>query len=155
MLTKPQSGWSDFSLEGTSVYGLSYLDDVGIEWVEQAIHGLETLCPFCVHGNLEPGRMLCVVSYWNCYIFCEHDEFGPVKEDKDKVLEYCSHTSMIDFCRYLYDDISGSIDDWASFVDYDNQDFDEKRQRLAQRLERLRELMEEKKECFGLNRFFT
>lgn len=25
MLTKPEFGWSDFSLEGTSVYELSYL----------------------------------------------------------------------------------------------------------------------------------
>ena len=125
MLTKPQAGWSDFSLEGTSVYGLSYLTDVGIEWVEQAVHGLETLCPFCVCGNLEPGRMLCVVSYWNCYIFYEHEGSGPVKENKDKVFEYLSHTSMIDFCQYLYDDISGSVDEWANFVDYDNQDFDE------------------------------
>ena len=131
MLTKPQAGWSDFSLEGTSVYGLSYLTDVGIEWVEQAVHGLETLCPFCVCGNLEPGRMLCVVSYWNCYIFYEHEGSGPVKENKDKVFEYLSHTSMID------------------------QDFDEKRQRLAQRLERLRALIDEKRVCFGPNRFFT
>ena len=155
MLTKPQSGWSDFSLEGTSVYGLSYLDDVGIEWVEQAIHGLETLCPFCVHGNLEPGRMLCLVSYWKCYIFCEHDEFGPVKEDKDKVFQSLSHTSMIDFCQYLYDDISGSVDEWASFVDYDQKDFDEKRQRLAQCLARLKELIAEKEACFGPNRWFS
>lgn len=155
MLTKPQAGWSDFSLKGTSVYGLSYLDDVGIEWVEQAIHGLETLNPFCVHGNLEPGRMLCVVSYWNCYIFYEHEGVGPFKEDKDKVLEYLSHTSMIDFCQCLYDDISGSVDEWASFVDYDQKDFNEKRQRLVQCLERLRELIEEKREFFGSNRFFT
>lgn len=155
MLTKPQSGWSDFSLEGTSVYGLSYLDDVGIEWVEQAIHGLETLSPFCVHGNLEPGRMLCLVSYWNCYIFYEREGAGPIKEDKDKVFESLSHTSLLDFCRYLYDDISGSVDEWASFVDYDQKGFDEKRQRLVQRLEKLRELIEEKRENFGSKRFFT
>ena len=153
MLTKPQAGWTDFSLEGTSVYGLSYLDDVGIEWVEQAIHGLETLCPFCVHGNLEPGRMLCVVSYWNCYIFYEH-EGGPFKENKDKVLEHLSHTSMIDFCQYLYDDISENLEEWASFVAYDRENVDEKRQRLAQRLERLRALIDEKRGCFGPNRFF-
>ncbi len=52
MLTKPQYGWSDFSLNGTSVYGLSYLTDVAFEWVGQAIHGLETLHPFCVKGSL-------------------------------------------------------------------------------------------------------
>ena len=46
MLTKPINGWSDFQLEGTSLYGLSYLDDIAFEWVDQAIHGLETLTPF-------------------------------------------------------------------------------------------------------------
>ena len=42
MLTKPVYGWSDFQLDGTSTYGLSYLDDIAFEWVDQAIHGLET-----------------------------------------------------------------------------------------------------------------
>ncbi len=37
-----------FHLDGTSAYGLSYLDDVPFEWLEQAVHGLETMLPFCV-----------------------------------------------------------------------------------------------------------
>lgn len=57
MLTKPMHGWSDFQLAGTSVYGLSYLDDIAIEWVTQAIHGLETMLPFCVKGFLEPNPL--------------------------------------------------------------------------------------------------
>ena len=28
MLTKPVHGWSDFQLDGTSIYGLSYIDDI-------------------------------------------------------------------------------------------------------------------------------
>ena len=48
MLTKPEAGWSDFSLDGTSVYTLSYLDDIPFEWLDEAIHGLEILNPFCV-----------------------------------------------------------------------------------------------------------
>ena len=28
MLTKPEYGWSDFNLDGTSVYPLSYLDNI-------------------------------------------------------------------------------------------------------------------------------
>ena len=55
MLTKPENGWTGFSLEGTSTYGLSYLDDIAFEWLDQAIHGLETLSPFCVKGFLETG----------------------------------------------------------------------------------------------------
>ena len=99
--------------------------------------------------------MLCVVSYWNCYIFYEHEGSGPVKENKDKVFEYLSHTSMIDFCRYLYDDISENLEEWASFVDYDQKDMEEKRKRLEERLTRLKELIAEKAECFGPNRWFS
>ena len=45
-----------FQLDHTSVYGLSYLDDIAFEWIDQAIHGLETMMPFCVKGFLEPDR---------------------------------------------------------------------------------------------------
>ena len=31
MLTKPYAGWSYFQLDGTSMYGLSYLDDIAFE----------------------------------------------------------------------------------------------------------------------------
>ena len=60
MLEKPVYGWSNFQLEGTSQYGLSYLDDIAFIWVEQAIHGLEEMLPFCVKGFMEPNRFLCV-----------------------------------------------------------------------------------------------
>jgi hypothetical protein len=81
MLTKPIHGWSDFQLDGTSIYGLSYLDDIAFEWIAQAIHGLETMMPFCVKGFLEPNRFLCTVSYWNCHIVCEDDERYPLDEE--------------------------------------------------------------------------
>ena len=40
MLSKPDAGWTDFQLEGTSIYGLSYLNDIAFDWLEEAIHGL-------------------------------------------------------------------------------------------------------------------
>ncbi len=152
MLTEPLYGWTDFQLEGTSVYGLSYLDDIAFEWLDQAIHGLETLYPFCVKGFLEPGRMLCTVSYWNCHIVLEKDERNPLGE-KDIDLQY-SHTSMLEFCKYLYDDIRGNVDKWTEFLDYPKENLVEKKQRLLQKLERLKELIAEKEECFGENRCF-
>ena len=72
MLSKPKYGWSDFCLEGTSVYGLSYLDDIAFEWLDQAIHGLKAMQPFCVKAFLEPRRFLCMVSYHNCHIVIHH-----------------------------------------------------------------------------------
>lgn len=116
MLSKPKYGWSDFQLEGTSVYGLSYLDDIAFEWLEQAIHGLETLMPFCVKGFMEPDRFLCLVSYWNCHIICEYDEREPLAEEE--IVHEVSHTSMLQFCQQLYDDISKYIDEWVAFADY-------------------------------------
>ena len=152
MLTKPENGWTGFSLEGTSTYGLSYLDDIAFEWLDQAIHGLETLSPFCVKGFLEPNRMLCVVSYWNCHIIVENDERYPLK--KEQIRNEYSHTSMIEFCKCLYSDISEHIDAWVSFVDYVDADPEKKRQQLFQKLEKLKELIGQREECFGENRCF-
>lgn len=156
MLTKPQHGWSDFSLEDTFSYGLSYLDDIGMEWVAQAIHGLETLNPFCVHGNLEPGRMLCIVSYWNCYIVVEdEDDINRRGRGKEQMIQEYSNTSMLDFCQQLYTDISGNIEEWGSFVDYHHEDWTEKQKKLAGLLEQLRELIAEKEKYFDTKFWFT
>lgn len=150
MLSKPHAGWSNFQLEGTGKYELSYLDDIAFEWVEQAIHGLETLKPFCVKGFMEPGRCLCLVSYWNCHIICERDG----REVQDGVGLSYSHTSMIDFCQYLYDDITENIDEWVSFVSYENFNFDEKKQRLESSLEKLKELIEKRTSYFNEHSYF-
>ena len=152
MLTKPHAGWSDFQLNGTSLYGLSYLDDIAFEWLEQAIHGLETMLPFCVKGYMEPGRFLCVVSYWNCHIICENDERNLLAND-DIDTEY-SHTSMLEFCKYLYNDIKADMDEWVTFVDYRDDDWDEKRKVLEGQLDRLKELISEKEEYFRADRCF-
>lgn len=152
MLTKPHAGWSDFQLNGTSLYGLSYLDDIAFEWLEQAIHGLETMLPFCVKGFMEPGRFLCVVSYWNCHIICENDERNQL-DNEDINTEY-SHTSMLEFCKYLYNDIISNIDEWVRFVDYNEVDWDEKRKVLECKLDRLKELISEKEGHFGTDRCF-
>lgn len=152
MLTKPHAGWSDFQLDGTSLYGLSYLDDIAFEWLEQAIHGLETMLPFCVKGFMEPGRFLCVVSYWNCHIICENDERNQL-DNEDINTEY-SHTSMLEFCKYLYNDIISNIDEWVRFVDYNEVDWDEKRKVLECKLDRLKELISEKEGRFGTDRCF-
>lgn len=152
MLTKPDCGWSDFQLDGTSVYGLSYLNDIAFQWIAQAIHGLETMQPFCVKGFLEPNRFLCTVSYWNCHIVCEDDARFPL--NKENVINEISHTNMLQFCQYLYDDISQNIDEWVSFVAYEELDVVHRKEALVQKLEKLRTLISEREKCFGKNRGF-
>lgn len=156
MLSKPVNGWSDFRLEGTSSYSLSYLDDIPFEWVAQAVHGLETMLPFTVKGFLEPKRFLCTVSYWNCHIVCEDEERNPLDLfDNEDVLHELSHTSMLQFCQYLYADISQNVNEWLTFYDACEELDGEKRKRdLVEMLTRLKNLISENKECFGENRVF-
>ena len=45
MLSKPNAGWTDFSLGGKTYY-LSYLNDIPFVWLYYAIHGLKTMSPF-------------------------------------------------------------------------------------------------------------
>ena len=152
MLTKPIHGWSDFQLDGTSIYGLSYIDDIAFEWVAQAIHGLETMMPFCVKGFLEPNRFLCTVSYWNCHIVCENDERYPL--DKEDVTNEFSHTNMLQFCQYLYDDISQNIDEWVTFFAYEEIDSVKKKEDLIQKLKHLKDLISKRVEYFDENHCF-
>ncbi len=111
MLSKPDSGWTYFQL-GRESYRLSYLTDVALEWLTQAIHGLETLDVFSVHGFSEPGRMICTVSYWSCYIIFEDDGPAPICEGVDHI-----HVNMIDFCKKLYQDIDSNFDSWVHWDD--------------------------------------
>lgn len=113
MLSKPYYGWSDFKLEGTSTYSLSYLDDIAFDWIGEAMHGLEHQLPFCVKGFMEPNRFLCMVSYYNCYVVIE-DEWAAESNIENFRVE-CSQTTMVDFCKYLHNDISEHIEEWAGF----------------------------------------
>ena len=153
MLTEPDCGWSDFNLAGTSVYQLSYLDDIPFEWIDDAIHGLETLNPFCVKGFMEPGRFICVISFWNCHIICEDEDRDPLTPQN--TLHEIAHTSMLQFCQQLYDDISENLDKWVYWYDYASEsDFDTNKEELIKKLARLKELIAENEEHFGKNRCF-
>lgn len=147
MLSKPEYGWTTFQLENTQEYGLSYTNDIPFEWIDKAINGLKTLLPFCVHGFMEPDRMLCTVSYWNCHIICENDERTPLV--KEETTHEYSHTTMLQFCKTLHDDIKENIDEWANFVDYTKEDFKTKKEKLTQKLIQLEKLIEEKEIHFS------
>lgn len=111
MLSKPEYGWTSFQL-GKEAFGLSYLTDVAVEWLTQAIHGLKTMDVFSVHGFCEPGRMICTVSYWSCYIIFEDDGPAPTCNDVSHL-----HVNMIDFCKMLYHDIDSYFDAWVHWDD--------------------------------------
>ena len=141
MLSKPDAGWTGFCL-GSRTYYLSYLDDIPFEWLDQAIHGLKTMSPFAVHGFCEPGRVLCLVSYWNCHIISENDD------RKELILSEMhwefAHVNMLDFCKTLHADISQNLDAWSEWVNIfaeTEREYNKVKQKRKKLLEkRLREL---------------
>ena len=157
MLSTPRYGWTRFQLGKKDEYLLSYLTDVASDWLTQAIHGLETMDVFSVHGFCEPGRMVCTVSYWSCYIIFEDDGHHPTCEDITHV-----HVTMMDFCKQLYADISNDLDAWTHWNDTaldcsldedDPQELEdliqERKAMLQDKLNRLNDLIAEKEEYFG------
>ena len=161
LLSKPVCGWTTFCL-GNDEYRLSYLSCVPLDWLNAAIHGLEQLTPFAVHGFCESGRFLCLVSYWNCHIIFEDDEEEPLIENEIK--RSVVHIRMIDFCKMLYEDIKNNIDAWGdwnhdSFTYRDDKEKAEKsinkmKDDINSLLNRLNELIIQQEEHFGENRFF-
>lgn len=77
-----------------------------------------------------------------------------VFKDMEDVINEISYTSMLRFCQYLYDDISQNIDEWVSFVDYQDIDIAKRKEDLEQKLKRLKELITEKEVNFSKNRCF-
>lgn len=51
-------------------------------------------------------------------------------------------------------DISNYIDEWVSFVDYCDDNLEEKRQKLISQIEKLKRLIDEKEEYFDQNHGF-
>lgn len=155
MLTKPEYGWTEFQLDGTFSFRLSYLDDIALQWLDQAIHGLETRLPFCVKGFMEPGRLLCVVSYYNCHIILERD--GRELLSEEYIGHQYSHTNMLQFCQNLYQDVSNHLEEWIMFENdnFEKDELEKRRTLFINQLARLKELILEREIDFSeLNDFF-
>lgn len=95
-----------------------------------------------------------MVSYWNCHIIVEDDEREPLTNG-DIHTEY-SHTSMLDFCKLLYQDISACIDEWATFADHfgEEEDTEKKRKQLQEKLRTLGYLITARENRFSADRCF-
>ena len=111
--------------------------------MEATIDELETLKPDCVEGFLEPGHLLCTVSFWNCHVASE-DEICPYPEETAVYFTY--GFSMLDFCRSLYEDIQENFDDWVVFRSPDRSPKEEEREKLRQGLETLKQWIEKRQD---------
>ena len=72
------------------------------------------------------------LSYWNCHIIREDEGRGPW--EKEDVMHEFSHTSMLQFCEYLYHDILRDMDEWISFISYFAIDCEWRKKTLTKKL---------------------
>ena len=110
MLSKPEYGWSKFSL-GKGTWDLSYLTNVPLDWLDNAIWGMKNFEPFTVKAECEPGDLLCTVDHAYCYIiFQDWDE-----KAQEKISFEWYPLTMLEFCQQLVQDISTHLDDWSRY----------------------------------------
>ena len=150
MLGKPENGWTLFQLGSKeTAYDLSYVTDVAMDWLDQALRGLQTLDVFSVHGYCEPGRMICTVSFWSCYVIFEEDGRAPACENVHHL-----HVNMLEFCKKLHADLSDHLESWVRWEgDAENEEetaaLNARREALTEKLNRLKALIEEREEDFS------
>lgn len=158
LLSEPEFGWSTFSFsDGEKSYELSYLTDIPAEWLDNAFYGLEHLTPFCVHACLEPGRLLCTVSFCHCHLVIESADRAP--EAVDDIIHSLSNTDMLTFCTYLRDSIQAHFEPWLKWdscvwTEMTEEEREERRQAIDCRLKQLSALIESRAEHFGKGRGF-
>ena len=105
MLEKPKNGWTLFKLPDiNAAFSLSYLDDIPVEWMEQAICGLRDSYSFTVHGDLEPAIRVCTVGCHNSVVF--------VDNKPTETTVWHSSVGKLDFCKSLFVDIAENLEDW-------------------------------------------
>lgn len=150
MLGKPEDGWTLFQLGSKeSAYDLSYVTDVPLEWLDRAIEGLTNLDVFSVHGYCEPGRMVCTVSFWSCYVIFEDDSPAPTCHDVHHL-----HVSMLDFCKKLHADLTEHLEDWIVWEgepesDAEQSALDGRRETFRKKLDLLQALIADHEEDFS------
>ncbi len=140
MLTPPEYGWTNFSLDGESVYSLGYVTDVAMDWLESAVAGLRHDVPFVVKGFCEPGWMVCAVTLDECRVY-----FADTIDTPDIFRmepEAVCPVDRLAFCRALREDVSGNLAGWVDWELYDEEgpEADESR---AEREEALGKLLSE------------
>lgn len=117
MLGIPHHGWVCFSL-GEKQCELSYLNNIPVEWLDRAIFGLRTMDSFTVRGFCEPGTFQCTVERDRCHIVCCNEE------------ESCA-VNMLQFCKYLHEDISRNLDAWSRWQSVRSNITEKERQKLC------------------------
>ncbi len=148
MLSRPRYGWTHFKILDSKEYSLSNVyDDIAFDWTERAILGLESNCPFCVSGWMEPFEFYCTVSDYYCFIITDEEEDEEISDDYVDGEEYSMqvfHIKKEDFCRALVEDLERNLSAWDDFG-WDSirrrQDKDRCGE-LRRRIQRIKELIE-------------
>ena len=153
MFSNVKYGWVHVDIGGYCEV-LSYLSCIPREWLTQAIFGMENNTSFVVSAEHEPGRFIFTVTETSCHAFYEADLGYPrISNPSFSILP----VGMLEFCKKLYQGISDNIDEWTLWMQtqylsrgqkypYDDPTFIENKKWIQDRLNRLKELIDEKEQ---------
>jgi len=113
MLSRPDAGWTEFSLNGERLSSFSYTTpDFPWSWLQAAIKGLEKSAPIELTGDGETDSMNLTVCQDHCYFYTEQERLCSWRAGKLSWEVRSFSVSQVEFCRRLYQDISASVMEW-------------------------------------------
>ena len=123
MLSKPDNGWSVFSL-GDFQADVSYLVDIPFDWLISCKNALKYNIPASFFLELE-GESCIVTSYGHDthMIFSHHDGAYTLKTVRD--------VDFMDLSEMLLEDIRLYFDDWVTWYSFEQKESDFARRRAA------------------------
>lgn len=127
MLDRPHHGWSNITI-GAWTDRCSYLDDVPFMLLRTISEFQTTKRPTSVKFDAEGYEYILVFDYSVVHIITETDDGYELSSQE------VSYPSLI---RELVGDIQGEIDGWTGWMSYENQDFQERKERLLTACEEL------------------
>ena len=136
MLSKPENGWTVFSL-GDFQAEVSYLVDIPFDWLISCKNALKHNIPLSFFLELE-GETCLVTSYgYDTHIIIN-------RRDDEYTLKTVHNVNFMELSGMLLKDIRLYFDDWVTWYDFEQTEADFARRRAA-----LKALIEETENCLA------
>lgn len=135
MFSKPIHGWTDITIGDFTGRG-SYLTDIPMDVLNAFINSLDYSIPASIRFDEEGSEFILVSHYYNTYIILE----------REKTELISININYLDLIKEAIKDIEDNLEDWVyweSYYELDNDDAENRRLSLLDKIEKVKLLLKE------------
>jgi len=131
MFTKPKHGWVNIKL-GDFTERASYLTDILNDCLDAFIYGHEKCMPISIYFDAEGYDFHLISSYYKSYIIL-------TKEETPKL--FVIEKDYTDLAWEIINDLEENICEWANWECYKENNIEEEKEKLLQKIEALKKVL--------------